>query len=216
MFRGRIFTTGATSANILGLACGREHIFSTGSGISVGELGLLEASRQTGIDGIDILCALPHASIYKTAGLLGLGKQNVKDIGRAEEGLPWEINLKVLEEHLSGKAAGEGKKRGVIVVMSWGEVNTGKFTSGIKEVRRLMDKYAERTKAWLHVDGAFGVFARMFWTEDGMGNGIDPRFVELGREVDGLECADSVTADGHKILNVVSSHHISSVHSSCM
>ena len=129
----------------------------------------------------------------------------MKDIGRQEKGLPWEFDMAVLEEYLSGAAA-EGRKRGVIVVMSWGEVNTGKFTSGIREVRKLVDKYSEKTKAWIHVDGAFGVFARVFWTEDGEGNGVNERLVDLGRDVDGLECADSVTADGHKMLNVVSSH----------
>jgi len=171
----------------------------------VGELGLLEASRRSGIEGIDILSAAPHASVYKAAGVLGLGRDSVKDIGRGGEGLPWELDLPLLGRYLSGATA-EGRNRGVIVVLNWGEVNTGKFTSGIREVRKLVDK-DPKTKAWIHVDGAFGVFARMFWTEDGEGNGVDERLVSLGREVDGLECADSVTTDGHKMLNVVSSHY---------
>jgi len=131
----------------------------------------------------------------------------VKDIGRQGEGLPWELDMALLEGYLSGATA-EGTKRGVIVVMNWGEVNTGKFTSGIRAVRKLVDKYSEKTKAWIHVDGAFGVFARMFWTEDGEGDGVDERLVNLGRDADGLECADSVAADGHKMLNVVSSHQV--------
>lgn len=100
-----------------------------------------------------------------------------------------------LEGYLSGTTT-EGTKRGIIVVMSWGEVNTGKFTSGIREVRKLVDKYSKKTKAWC--------FWRMFWTQDGEGNEVDERLVELGRVVDGLERADSVTADCHKMLNVVS------------
>ncbi|KAF8424893.1 hypothetical protein EV426DRAFT_716551 [Tirmania nivea] len=165
LFPGKIFTT-ATTTNILGLACGREHIFST-SGISVDELRLLEASHRSGIE----------------------GKYPDERVGI-----------------LSG-ATTEGSKRGVIVVMSWGEVNTGKFTSGIREVRKLADKYSEKTKTWIHVDGGLGGFARLFWTEDGEGDGVDERLVELERDVDGF-----VTADAHKMLNVVG-HYVVAVFS---
>ncbi|KAF8475546.1 pyridoxal phosphate-dependent transferase [Kalaharituber pfeilii] len=199
LFPARIFTTGATSSNILGLTCAREYIFHCPSsgGASVGALGLLEASRRSGISGIDILCAMPHASIYKAAGVLGLGKDSVKDIGRYKDGLPWELDMDALESYLAGKKENEGQgKRGVVVIMSWGEVNTGRFTSGIREVRRLVTKYCGAEagrRAWIHVDAAFGIFARLFWSG---------KYACLGAAADGLECADSVTADGHKMLNV--------------
>ena len=201
LFPGRTFTTGATAANILGLACGREYIFQESPGdASIGELGLLEASQRTGIVGVDILCAMPHASIYKAAGVVGLGRDSVKDIGSYHDGLPWDLDMVKLEEYLSGS---EGKgRRGIIVVMSWGEVNTGRFTRGIRAVREMVDKYCgpkKYRKAWIHVDGAFGLFGRLFKEDD--------EFEELrliAKSVDGLECADSITADGHKMLNVVS------------
>jgi len=78
--------------------------------------------------------------------------------------------------------------------VSAGEVNTGRFaTDGLvtmKKLRVLSDKY----RAWLHVDGAFGLFARCLPD--------DPEFSTLTNSAAGLELADSITGDGHKMLNV--------------
>jgi glutamate/tyrosine decarboxylase-like PLP-dependent enzyme len=70
-----------------------------------------------------------------------------------------------------------------IVIASAGEVNAGDFDP-LGEMADL----AERHGAWLHVDGAFGLFAA-----------LSPRTRHL---VEGIERADSVIADGHKWLNV--------------
>jgi glutamate/tyrosine decarboxylase-like PLP-dependent enzyme len=70
-----------------------------------------------------------------------------------------------------------------IIVGNAGDVNTGAFDP----LPTLAD-LAERHGAWLHVDGAFGLFAR-----------VSPRSAALA---EGLERADSAIADGHKWLNV--------------
>src|SRR5262249_14554232 len=70
-----------------------------------------------------------------------------------------------------------------IVIGNAGEVNSGHFDP-IAEVADLAAEHG----AWLHVDGAFGLFAR-----------VSPRTKALA---DGVERADSVIADGHKWLNV--------------
>jgi glutamate/tyrosine decarboxylase-like PLP-dependent enzyme len=69
------------------------------------------------------------------------------------------------------------------VIANAGDVNTGDFDP----IARMAD-LAEQHRAWLHVDGAFGLFAR-----------ITPGAAQLA---EGVERADSVIADGHKWLNV--------------
>jgi Pyridoxal-dependent decarboxylase conserved domain len=69
------------------------------------------------------------------------------------------------------------------VIGNAGEVNTGLFDP-LDEIADLCDEYG----AWLHVDGAFGLFAR-----------VSPRTAELAA---GVERAHSVISDGHKWLNV--------------
>src|SRR5260370_14319298 len=78
-----------------------------------------------------------------------------------------------------------GAVKGVpgIVVASAGEVNAGDFDD-LQALAALCNTYG----AWLHVDGAFGLFAA-----------CDPARAHLLR---GLDAADSITADGHKWLNV--------------
>jgi glutamate/tyrosine decarboxylase-like PLP-dependent enzyme len=75
----RIFTTGATASNVLGLACGREYVIAAASAHrtdaenSVGEYGIVEAMHRAGIDKIQILTTVPHSSLSKAASVLGLG-----------------------------------------------------------------------------------------------------------------------------------------------
>ena len=69
------------------------------------------------------------------------------------------------------------------MVASAGEVNTGDFDD-IEALAEICKAYG----AWLHVDGAFGLYAA-----------CDPAFAHL---LNGLENADSITTDGHKWLNV--------------
>ncbi|KAI9642035.1 hypothetical protein NHQ30_009906 [Ciborinia camelliae] len=187
-------STGATGANILGLACGREAVISrrlekAGESRGVGELGLLLACTKAGVKEVQILTSMAHSSIYKAASIVGLGRACVRDIGIGSSE-PWKIDLSVLEQELARENDGVVS----IVSLSAGEVNTGRFaTDGrdeMEKVRELCDRYG----AWLHVDGAFGIFAQSLPDTS--------EFASLRSVSAGIELADSITADGHKMLNV--------------
>ncbi|RMZ70180.1 tyrosine decarboxylase [Pyrenophora seminiperda CCB06] len=187
----RIFTTGATTANVLGLACGREFVIAeasthrTNEENSVGEVGIVGAMRKAGIDEIQILTTVPHSSLAKAAGILGLGRTSVKCLGRSDA--PHKFDIQLLRKSLERPGAAS------IVAISAAEVNTGAFaTSGLEEMqelRKLCDMYG----AWIHVDGAFGLFGRIL---------SSPAHSAIVQACAGLELADSITGDGHKLLNV--------------
>ena len=149
-WKGKTFTTGATGANILGLACGREAIIRRrlGETTSVGELGLLAACAEAGVEKIQILTTMGHSSLYKAASVLGLGRASCRDIPFSKDE-PWRMDISVLEQELKNA----GGSIASIVVVSAGEVNTGRFAtngeSSMKQIRALCDEYG----AWLHVDG---------------------------------------------------------------
>src|SRR5204863_201742 len=109
------------------------------------------------------------------AGIDGAGRAQVHRLARDGIG---RLDVEALEAAL---AAQEGAPS--LVIGSAGEVNAGDFDP----IARMAD-LAERYGAWLHVDGAFGLFAA-----------LSERTRHL---VEGIERADSVIADGHKWLNV--------------
>ncbi|KAF8752520.1 Pyridoxal-dependent decarboxylase conserved domain [Rhizoctonia solani] len=177
-FTARTLTTGATASNVLAMTCGRDYAVRTATGNqehSVAEDGFAGITVQ-------VLCDRPHASIVKATAIVGIGRSNVIDIGSSDgKG----INLSVLEARLSEYATSfERDRKAAFVVLSFGEVNTGEFSPNVAEVRKICDKY----NVWLHIDAAFGAFAR-----------IVP---ELSFMAKNLELADSITSDGHKWFNV--------------
>ncbi|KAF7593505.1 hypothetical protein BBP40_011416 [Aspergillus hancockii] len=186
------FTTGGSSSNVLGLACGREYtlrVAASKAGIaskSGGEHGLFQVMQASGLSGVQVLSTLPHSSLAKAAGILGIGRANVISICQDNNPLLFDMKRLELELARSDKAS--------IVAVSCGEVNTGRFaTAGVgemRELRRLCDKYG----AWLHADGAFGIFNRVL--DD------SPEFTTIKKGVEGIELADSIAGDGHKLLNV--------------
>ena len=115
-YTGRTVTTGATSSNILGLACARQAVAARA----------LHANYDIAEDGfpniqIDVLCAGAHASIQKAASLVGIGRKHCVDLTRDDPEQLVAFDLELLEQRLA-----EGKKigRGAIVCPSYGEVNT--------------------------------------------------------------------------------------------
>jgi glutamate/tyrosine decarboxylase-like PLP-dependent enzyme len=106
--------------------------------------------------------------------MLGLGRANVNRLTRDDVG---RLDLGALEREL------RQTERPAIVVANAGEVNAGDFDP----IARMAD-LCQGHCAWLHVDGAFGLFAR-----------LAPGTRAL---TDGVERADSVISDGHKWLNV--------------
>lgn len=187
----RTFTTGATASNVLGLACGREFIIAEASAhktdveISVGELGIVEAMRLARIDKIQILTTAPHSSLFKAASILGLGRASVVNVGRIDT--PHRFDMARLKSLLENSTAAS------IVAVSASEVNSGLFaTAGLKEMQEIR-KMCDMHGAWIHVDGAFGVVGRVL---------NETRYSNIVNACSGLELADSITGDGHKLLNV--------------
>jgi glutamate/tyrosine decarboxylase-like PLP-dependent enzyme len=163
-------TTGATGGNILGIACARESVIFglTGERVSL-----------TGRGSVKVLSAGGHSSISKACSILGVGRNNVIDL--TSEIHPASFDFSQLEQYLQ---VNERNSVGSIVIATFGEVNTGTFTSDVSSIHNLCKRY----KAWLHIDAAFGILAR-----------IHPLKSHL---CDGLELADSISFDGHKFFNV--------------
>ncbi|KAI0206760.1 pyridoxal phosphate-dependent transferase [Astrocystis sublimbata] len=187
---GRTFTTGATGSNILGLACGREAVITSrlpeGTG-SVGEVGFLKACAKAGVEEIQVLTSMGHSSLSKAASVVGLGRASVKSLPFSDAE-PWRLDIDAVEREL------QREKVASIIAISAGEVNTGRFaTTGIEDMTRLR-QLADKYQAWIHVDGAFGIFARVLPTTDD--------YAALHKANAGLELCDSMTIDGHKLLNV--------------
>jgi len=156
--------TGTQMAHVTGLAAARFHVLDA-VGWDVGTKGLTGAPRVTVLAG-----EKRHVTVDRALRLLGLGAPTV--VGSDSEG-------RLVPEALPG-ALGDGP---TIVCAQAGEVNTGAFDP----LPEIADA-SEAAGAWLHVDGAFGIWAA-----------VSPRLRHL---VAGLERADSWTTDAHKWLNV--------------
>jgi glutamate/tyrosine decarboxylase-like PLP-dependent enzyme len=166
---GGILTTGATMANFTALACARRW-WGQQHGVDVDVEGL------TGLPAMPVLgSGYVHPSDRKALAMLGLGRDHVRTLSADGTG---RLDVEALEREL--RALGGAP---AIVIVSAGEVNAGDF-----DPLPAMADLAERHGAWLHVDGAFGLFAA-----------LSDRTRHL---VEGVERADSVIADGHKWLNV--------------
>lgn len=164
-----VLTTGATMANFVGLAAGRQW-WGEVQGFDVAEDGL------TGRPTVPVFSSgYVHASSVKVLGMLGIGRSALTQLTRDSRG---RFDVAELDRRL--QALGDIP---AIVIGNAGEVNTGDFDP-IAEIAEV----TERHGAWLHVDGAFGLFAR-----------LDSETAHLTA---GVEGADSVTVDCHKWLNV--------------
>ncbi|RFU76479.1 glutamate decarboxylase [Trichoderma arundinaceum] len=185
-WKGRTFTTGATASNVLGLACGREAILEK-RGSSVGELGLLDACVKAGVSEIQVLTSGGHSSLSKAASIVGLGRASVKELPRSAA-QPWKLDLDAVERELARPGTAS------IIAVSMGEVNTGGYAlDNVDEWKRLR-QLADQHAAWIHADGAFGIFSRALEERE--------EYRLLHDRAKGIDLADSITVDGHKMLNV--------------
>jgi glutamate/tyrosine decarboxylase-like PLP-dependent enzyme len=85
-------------------------------------------------------------------------------------------------------------RKASIIAVSCSEVNSGlfaTFTHNMTRIRELADQYG----AWIHVDAAFGLLARILPLDD-------PKYNFLKAGVGNIEFADSIAADAHKLFNV--------------
>lgn len=165
---GGVLTPSATFANLTGLACARQW-WAARHGVDVVADGL------AGLPRMPVLASgYVHASVRKALQILGCGRDTVRVFTRDDAG---RVDLAAMESALAELDAP------AVLVATAGEVNAGDFDP----IDALAD-LAERYGCWLHVDGAFGLFAA-----------LSPRTAHL---VEGVSRADSVAADGHKWLNV--------------
>ncbi|MFK5690930.1 pyridoxal phosphate-dependent decarboxylase family protein [Ornithinimicrobium sp. LYQ92] len=157
------FTTGATMANFTGLAAGRDAVLRR-AGWDVARRGL------TGGPPVRVLVgAERHDTVDVALRYLGLGAPEVVDVD--DQG---RIRADALELALDGP---------VLVVLQAGNIHSGACVPFAETVA-----IAHRHDAWVHVDGAFGLWA-----------GAAPAYRHL---VQGYEDADSWATDAHKTLNV--------------
>lgn len=164
------FTTGAQAANTVGIAAARHHLLAQRD-YDVAARGLFGAPAIRVVAGAE-----RHATIDATLRVLGLGTDCLAEVAALPNG---EMDMADLERVLaSGPPAAP-----TIVVLQTGNVNTG----GCDDLRAACD-LARRRGAWVHVDGAFGLWAA-----------ASARTRHL---TDGIELADSWCTDGHKWLNV--------------
>lgn len=161
---GGAFVTGATVANLTALAAARHSVLAR-AGWNVEADGLFGAPPITVVVGGEI-----HPSVSKSLGILGLGRSRVVKI-------PVDVQGRMIPEKIPALAGP------TIICAQAGNVNTGAIDP-IGEICRI----AHAAGAWVHVDGAFGLWAA-----------AAPSRAHLAA---GISEADSWATDAHKWLNV--------------
>ncbi|WP_344423745.1 pyridoxal phosphate-dependent decarboxylase family protein [Pseudonocardia ailaonensis] len=159
------FVTGGQAANTVGLATGRHQVLAA-AGWDVEEDGLAGAPPVRIVVGEE-----RHATIDRAARLLGLGRSALVPVATRPDG---SLDVTQLRAAIQGPA---------IVCLQAGNVNTGACDD-----LAAATAIAREHGAWVHVDGAFGLWAA-----------AAPERAHL---VAGRELADSWACDGHKWLNV--------------
>jgi glutamate/tyrosine decarboxylase-like PLP-dependent enzyme len=158
------FVTGATMANFTAV-CAARHRLLARAGWDVEARGLFGAPELRVVVGEEF-----HASLAKALALAGLGRERVERVPTDAQGRMIAAALPELDER-------------TLVCIQAGNVNTGAFDPAAEVCER-----ARERGAWVHVDGAFGLWAR----------------ASAGRAslTRGVELADSWATDCHKWLNV--------------
>ena len=162
------FVTGATMANFVGLAAARGEVLRR-QGWDADAQGLFGAPPIQVLIGDDA-----HATVFSALQFLGLGHARVTRLATNAAGL---IEPAALSAALACTAPP------LVVVLQAGQINTG----GFDDFRQLIPM-AQAHQAWVHVDAAFGLWARAC-----------PQRADLAA---GIELADSWATDGHKWLQV--------------
>ena len=162
------FVTGCQMAHVTALAAARHHVLEK-VGWDLLSDGLQGAPRIRVLVGEH-----RHVTIDRALRYLGIGARQIEPVAADEQG-------RLRPEALRAALAGAGGP--TIVCAQAGDVNSGCFDP-LNEIADALDG----SGAWLHVDGAFGLWAS-----------AAPRFRHLTA---GVERADSWATDGHKLLNV--------------
>lgn len=157
------FVSGSSIATLCGLMAGRNHLLKQ-LGYDVNKKGLFHAPEIQ-----VVLSEEAHSTVFKALGMIGLGGERVTKVPSDNEGRLIVSELPPIDER-------------TLLILQAGNVNTGSFEN-FSEICTL----AHRNGAWVHVDGAFGLWAA---ASD-----------KLNHLIRGIWLADSWSADGHKTLN---------------
>ena len=161
---GMGFVTCTTMANFTGIAAARSALLQR-AGWNVEEDGMFGAPPIRVVVGDEV-----HVSVLKALSMAGLGRARVTRVPVDDQGRMRADALPALDGH-------------TLVCIQAGNVNTGAFDPAKEVCAR-----AREGGAWVHVDGAFGLWA-----------GVSPQLKPL---LEGVENADSWAIDCHKWLNV--------------
>lgn len=162
------FVTGCQMAHFTALAAARHGVLKS-HGWDIATDGMFGAPKIHVITGDQV-----HASVPRALRFLGFGSKQLEILPTGPDG---KLDPVVLQ------AALEGTNQPTIVVLQAADVNTGVFDDF-----ETLIPIARQANAWVHVDGAFGLWAA-----------ASPRFAPLAK---GIAGADSWATDGHKWLNV--------------
>ena len=157
------FVSGTSMATFCGLAAARYRLLEK-LGWDINERGLFDAPKLR-----IVTSKQAHSTVVKAIGLLGFGKDNVEWVDVDEQGRMLPGQVPVLDER-------------TILILQAGNVNSGSF----EDFDSLCDQ-AQEAGAWVHIDGAFGLWARAV--------------NNLKYLTKGMEKASSWSVDGHKTLN---------------
>lgn len=157
------FVSGTSAATFCGLAAARYRIFQR-LGWDWNERGMFGAPK------IRIIASThTHSTVLKAVALLGLGRANIEWVNTDDQGRILAAEVPELDER-------------TIVMLQAGNVNSGSFDDF-----ETIGKKAQAAGAWIHIDGAFGLWA----------GAAGP----LKALTKGMEHANSWSVDGHKTLN---------------
>ena len=157
------FVSGTSTATLTGLAAGRDELLRR-QGWDLAGRGLFGAPEVR-----VVLGEQAHSTVYKALSILGLGRDRVERVPVDGQGRMRPDGLPPLDAR-------------TLLVLQAGNVSTGAF-----DPFEPLCAEAKKAGAWVHVDGAFGLWAA-----------CSPRLRALTR---GMEAADSWSADAHKTLN---------------
>lgn len=157
------FVTGSSTATLCGLITGRNHLLDK-LGYDVASRGLFGAPEIKVIVGEGA-----HSTIYKALSMSGLGNERLIKVPCDDQGRIRVDLVPELDDH-------------TLLILQAGHVTSGAF-----DAFEVLCEKANAAGAWVHVDGAFGLWAA-----------ANPKMAHLTL---GIERADSWSADAHKTLN---------------
>ncbi len=157
------FVGGTSNASLCGLAAGRDHLLRR-QGWDAGAAGLFGAPALRVVLGEGA-----HSTVYKALGILGLGRERIIKVPADDQGRMRADRLPPLDD-------------ATLLILQAGHVQTGAFDPFAAICPR-----AREAGAWVHIDGAFGLWAA-----------ASPALRALTA---GIEQGDSWSADAHKTLN---------------